>query len=264
MAKSNGRSAFTLIELLVVIAIIGILVGILLPAVQQAREAARRMSCQNNLHQIGIALHNYHDTQRRLPPGCLQWRPWGGSPQLKNFAWSALLLPFLEQQNLGQLIDYNFPFDHPNNDRAANYRIAIYQCPSVPERTQVRGRSDYGGVFGQRITTHSNTNNGVFVYDRAFHFRDITDGLTATLCVAEDALGPDAEWINGSNVFEQSGGINDPTSWIGDNEIRSKHPGGAMGLFCCGRVRFLSDSIDQQVLAAMITRGDGDRYDDPE
>ncbi len=256
----HPSSGMSLLELLVVIAIVGLLIALLLPAVQNARESARRVQCQNNLHQIGIAFQNYHDAVNTLPPGCLQWRPFGGSPNLKNFAWSALLLPFVEKAQLQQRIDFNHPFDHPINASAAGNPVLLYQCPSASQRESQRGRSDYAGLYGQRITVRNRTNNGVLIYDRCFSFRDITDGLTNTLIVAEDALGPDAEWINGSNVLEQSGAINDRNGWIGDNEIRSRHPGGAMALYSCGRVRFLTDQLEPNVLAAMITRADGDLF----
>jgi prepilin-type N-terminal cleavage/methylation domain-containing protein len=254
MARRWRASGMTLVELLVVIAIIGVMVALLLPAVQYAREAVRRASCQNNLHQIGIALHNYHGCHRSLPPGCLQWRPWNGPATRKNFAWSALLLPFLEQANLNQAIDYHVAFDHPRNASVAAMRLSAYTCPSVPDRPSARGRSDYAGIFGQRITIQSRTDNGLFIHERSIRFSDIADGLTQTMAVAEDAFGQDAEWINGNNILEQSGGINDPKSWIGDDEIRGRHGGGAMVLFGCGRAEFLSDSIDPVVLAAMITR----------
>ncbi len=252
-----------MLELLVVIGIIGLLASLTLPAIQQAREAARRATCQSNLRQIGIALAQYHTSLGTLPPGCLEWRPWRGSPRLKNFAWSALLLPYVEQSNLSNTIDFDFPYDHPRNASAAIVDLPLYLCPTARTRTQAReGRSDYGGLFGQRITARSNTNNGVFVFDETFRFQDILDGLTNTLAVAEDTQSVDAQWINGRNIFEQSGGVNDPKAWIGDNEIRSHHIGGAMSLFCCGRVAFLSNSIDRTALASLITRAGGEHNDE--
>ena len=248
------RRAITLIELLVVTSIIGVVVSLLLPAVQFVREAARKTQCQNNLRQIGLALQNYHASNATLPPGCLQWRPFRGDPQLKNFAWSAMILPYMESQNLHRLINFDYPFDHPKNEIAGKTEVSTYQCPSVPPRVMTRGRTDYCGLYGQRLTTRTNTDNGVFIYNRSINYAAITDGLTNTMAVSEDTGGSDAEWINGNNVFEQSGGINDPKSWIGDDEIRSKHATGAMSLFCCGRVQFLSNSTDIKVLAAYITR----------
>lgn len=255
------RRGFTIVELMVVIAIVGILVALLMPAVQAARESARRMQCQNHLRQVGLALHNYHAAHRTLPPGCLQWRPFRGNPRLKNFAWSALILPHLEATNVQQLVNFDYPFDHPLNAVARKTNVETYLCPSVPMPSEKSGKTDYGGIYGQRINTRVNTDNGVFLYDRKISHREILDGLTQTMMVAEDTGGPDAEWINGSNIFEQAGGINDPTAWVMDNEIRSHHRSGAMVLFSCGRTFFASDSTSRSVLAAMITRDWGDVWD---
>jgi hypothetical protein len=245
------------VELLVVIAIIGVLVGLLLPAVQAAREAARKVQCKNNLRQIGIGLHHYHDALHSLPTGCIEWRGWGGPRTKRQFAWSALLLPFLEQANLHQQIDFGKPFDAPENAAAAARRLPVYICPSAIQREMRRGPTHYGGLFGETLVDAPRT-DGVFLYDRSITFRDVRDGLSNTLAVSEDVGGPDGEWINGNNVFVQSGGINDPQAWVGDNEIRSQHTGGAMLLFTDSHVRFLSESIDLQLLGSLITRASGE------
>ncbi|MFO1066443.1 MAG: DUF1559 domain-containing protein [Pirellulales bacterium] len=260
-AKTSPVSfGFTLVELLVVIAIIGILVGLLLPAVQAARETARRTQCGNNLHQIGIALQNYHGAHKTLPPGCLEWRKPGGPASLKQFAWSAMILPYLEQEPLYETIDFHVPFDDSKNAVPASVKLSVYLCPSaISAPPGGRGKTDYGGLYGQKITVRTNTNNGVFIYDKAIKFDLIRDGLSQTICVAEDTRGPDAEWINGLNVFEQSGGVNDSNAWIGDNEIRSDHYGGAMVLYTDGRVELLENSTDKKIVAALITRNLRDR-----
>lgn len=260
VASTNSRyrkPAFTLVELLVVIAIIAILVGLLLPAVQAAREAARKASCKNNLHQIGIALHNYHDSHRTLPTGCIEWRGFKSPSTNRQFAWSALLLPFLEQQNLHAQIDFRVPFDASINAPAAATRLSVYECPSADNRQLVRGQTDYGGLYGESMVDRDSS-DGMFLYDRSIAFRDVTDGLSNTLAVSEDVGGPDSEWINGRNVFVQSGGINDPNAWIGDNEIRSRHGPGAMVLFVDGRTIFMTQSIDVKVLGSLITRAKGE------
>ncbi|MGI9472685.1 MAG: DUF1559 domain-containing protein, partial [Rubripirellula sp.] len=149
---TEHRCAFTLLELLVVIAIISVLVGVLLPAVQAAREAARRMQCQNNLHQIGIAMHNYHAAFRKFPPGGIEVRP--EVPNGKQLAWSAFVLPFLEQSAAYVRVDFDYSFDDPVNEEAAAVPVETYLCPSTPRSTPLmRGMAatDYGGIYGERI-----------------------------------------------------------------------------------------------------------------
>src|ERR1700722_831199 len=125
VASANGRG-FTLIELLVVIAIIGILIALLLPAIQAARESARRSQCSNNLKQIGIGMHNYHDTHRVLPFGC--GAPDAVTPQTGT--WAALLLPFIEQQTVYALFNFKLAMNDPGNAAAVASLVDTYVCPS--------------------------------------------------------------------------------------------------------------------------------------
>ncbi|MEM6364022.1 MAG: DUF1559 domain-containing protein [Planctomycetota bacterium] len=254
---STTPKAFTLIELLVVISIMGVLVALLLPAVQSVREAARKTNCKNNLRQIGIALHSYHDIHHSLPTGCIEWRGWNSPPTHRQFAWSAMLLPFIEQENLHEQIAWSLPFDAPENRPAGETMVSPYVCPSETTDSTTPGHITYGGIFGERIL-HSTPDDGIFLYERPIRFRDIRDGLTSTLAVAEDVGGPDKQWINGRNVFVVAHGINDPTAWVGDNEIRSRHGGGAMVLFADARTVFLSESTDRQLLGRWITRSGGE------
>src|SRR6056297_544562 len=132
MVRSGRRRAgFTLIELLVVIAIIAILVALLLPAVQQAREAARRSSCKNNLKQLGLALHNYHDTHGMFP---INWGTgYDGTTNPTSsvqFSWMTYILPYIEESALYDTINFNEALDDPNNNAAASTVIDTYLCPS--------------------------------------------------------------------------------------------------------------------------------------
>lgn len=244
---------FTLVELLVVIAIIGILLGLLLPAVQFAREAARQTTCRNHQHQIGLALHAYHNAHRALPIGCLEWRAWGAPKARKNLAWSAMLLPFIEQQALYDKVDFDYAYDHAVNADAAKTRVDVYVCPTAIPKNGPRGEISYGGMFGELLVDRR-SDDGMFLYDQTMRFRDCLDGLSSTIATGEDVLGPESQWINGGNVFVQSHPINDRSVWIGDNEIRSLHPAGAMVLFLDGSVHLLNQSIDKRLLGQLITR----------
>lgn len=257
------RSGFTLVELLVVLAIIGILISLLLPAVQAVRETARRMQCQNHLHQIGIALHNYHAAHRMFPPGGLEVRPqWRRGKQL---AWSAFVLPFLEESATYERIDFNYAFDHPVNADVAATTIETYLCPSTPRLSTLqrgRGATDYGGIYGERIVSTNDPPRGVMIHERAIRFRDITDGTARTLVVSEDADFPDGQWINAWNLFDQAFSINRAPKF--ENDIRSMHPQGANGLFADGSVSFLNENIDLELLASLCTRNGGESLPDLE
>lgn len=280
LSRPTHCRGFTLVELLVVIAIIGILVALLMPAVQAAREGARRMSCSNNLHQIGLALHNYHQTHRTFPPGTIEYRnahrvvsrnPNAGL----NFAWSALILPFLEQSAVLNEIDYAYPFDAPENAEIAAQTLPVYLCPTVPdgyELRQGRGPCHYGGISGKQkpsllgtllydVPTSSNGRLTGVKPARAVRAADILDGLTNTIMVAEDSMNQDGQWISGGNVMEVAYTVNDPAVAVFDNEIRSYHPGGANSINADGSVRFLAETMTREIVAALSTRANGEVVD---
>jgi prepilin-type N-terminal cleavage/methylation domain-containing protein/prepilin-type processing-associated H-X9-DG protein len=249
---------FTLVELLVVIAIIGILIALLLPAVQMAREAARRASCLNNLRQMGIGLHNYHDALRCFPPGGIEPRSML-HPHGRQIAWSALLLPYVEQEPLYERLDTGKAFDAPENAQAAATVLSVYVCPSVPGGDQLqsgRGPCRYGGIYGERITSPNSPPKGVMLYDRAISISKIRDGTSQTLVISEDCDFSDGQWINARNVFDQAFAINQAPAF--ENDIRSKHPGGANGVFGDGSARFLAETMDLKTLAAICTRAGGE------
>lgn len=185
-AYFRPRSAFTLVELLVVIAIIGILVGLLLPAVQAAREAARRMQCSNNLKQLDLAFHNYHDTHKKFPLN-FAWRSvpggGGGGPAIANTgkSWLQMILPQMEQSNMFNRIDFSAGLqgDTPNvvqNREIANTVVSSFLCPSDPENGDGRlgGRSDVNvnppgtwGVTNYKASCGSNWAWGTFAWNNA-------------------------------------------------------------------------------------------------
>ena len=252
---------FTLVELLVVIAIIGILISLLLPAVQAAREAARRMSCCNNLRQIGIGMHNYHNTFRTFPTGCTEDQlhyGWTG----RQLAWSVFLLPFIEQDTVYDMLDLNTPFNSTANVEGAAQVLPVYICPSNPRtemHVQQRAVCDYGGIYDAILVPVSSPHSpsGMMLRDHSISISEITDGTSTTLIVAEDGRSNDMQWINGKNIFRQKYTINNAPP--GENEICSMHSGGgAHGLFCDGSVRFLGEEMEPETLAAICTRNYGE------
>lgn len=204
------RSGFTLIELLVVIAIIAILVALLLPAVQQAREAARRSSCKNNLKQIGVALHNYHDTFKVFPPGSINGQypdsdTDGNAWDEGQWGWAAHLLPFVEQGTLYDACEIN----NPTNDlddfegNAGQTVVSTYRCPSdtAPDVNTERssdGTSNYVAMLGPEALYHDsnteprsryagNDRDGIAWVNSKVRMRDITDGTSNTIIIGERA-----------------------------------------------------------------------------
>src|SRR5262249_4759126 len=215
------RRGFTLIELLVVIAIIAVLIGLLVPAVQQVREAAQRTACRNNLHQIGLALHLYHDTSKCFPPGYLYVpppkraaghsghdqkpdRPPPASftvPNGPGWGWAAYLLPYIEQDPLDRSIDHNLPVESITMTAARSTLLRVYTCPSDRQTgvftvytNQNQALADtatnsYAACFGDNITMtrDPDTSDGVFCRNSAIRLADITDGSRSTFAVGERA-----------------------------------------------------------------------------
>lgn len=195
-ATHHDKTGFTLIELLVVIGVIALLVALLLPAVQAAREAARRTQCLNNLKQIGLALHNYHDQHRTLPPASI--RPAGFEDNGRDHprgTWTISILPGLEQSALYQTIDTRVDTTAPENLAVAT-PVSVFLCPSdtggelfepILGTFYARGNyaANYGAAsWGQRFW-EDRRYRGVMGQNAGLRFADITDGLSNTVCVAE-------------------------------------------------------------------------------
>ncbi len=259
-----AQRGFTMVELLVVIAILGVLIALLLPAVQAARESARRTSCGNNQHQIGLALLAFHDDHQAFPQGGVEVRslrsPTGQLlyPNGLQLAWSAYILAYLDEKGLDRQLNLSKAFDSPANDQAGAQVIPVFLCPSQTFTSNLvsgLGRTDYGGIYGQRIIGNDNPPNGCMIYDFPIRIIDITDGTAYTMIVSEDTH-TDSQWINALNVFDVSCAIN--TAPPIENDIVSNHLGGANTLFADGAVHFLSDNLDTTVLAALVTRNGGE------
>jgi prepilin-type N-terminal cleavage/methylation domain-containing protein/prepilin-type processing-associated H-X9-DG protein len=194
------RSAFTLVELLVVIAIIGVLIGLLLPAVQKVREAANRIQCSNNLKQLGVAAHHYHDVRKHFPTGLHMGVNMGGGRWAGGTSWMVELLPYIEQDNLYNQWDYN---DFRNNvaggvNSTTAQIIQIDRCPSdqlndrmyyhgaIPEAWGYFGLGSYGGNAGRRSYPPKQvTRDGIFAQDSSVSLADIRDGSSNTLLFGE-------------------------------------------------------------------------------
>ncbi len=254
-----NRQGFTLVELLVVIGIITVVLAFTLPAIQEARESARRVNCANHLRQIGIALNHYHSVMNAYPVGCVEWR--GPNPENRQLAWSAFLLPYIEQHGLFDNLNLQLPFDDPANAMAAKRSVQLYRCPSGKRRQGPGDRAliDYGGIFGERIVSPNNPPKGVMLIDQSVRNSEIVDGLSNTLIVAEDSKSTDGEWINGNNIFDQAFAINSGPDF--ENDIRSDHRLGANACLCDGSVMFLSNSTDLKLLASFCTKAEFEIHD---
>lgn len=303
-SRLRTRRGFTLIELLVVIAIIAILIALLLPAVQQAREAARRSQCKNNMKQLGLAIHNYHDVFNRIPPGSITtisptsgvtgtWCRAGGSFQYAP--WTCLILPYIDQAPLYNILDFNVPFvDSGNNliqpNRGivdANARgLPAYQCPSDPDILLNPQYNSYMGVQGGSHNQHLATppaaihcaNSGCAPTDRA-HWTNgmMYSGSNINLGAALD--GTSNVFLLGesrySNVYWATSGKLDsctaPRNLAGAMEpinlhtgrgmqatrgFSSRHVGGAHFTMADGSVQFMSENMDIFVYQQLAQRAD--------
>jgi len=290
-----SRRAFTLVELLVVIAIIATLVGLLLPAVQSAREAARRTQCTNNLKQTGVALQNYHETRRQLPEGWLadSTSGDGDGDEGVGWGWASRILPFVEEDTTYKSIDIKTPIASASSTLLGKV-IPGFLCPSdaaglptfnigaeggacdhkAPEANPsspavIVARTNYVGMFGTNdAEEESYKGNGIFFANSRMPFRHVTDGLSKTIMVGErDSSIGGSLWIG---MFEGKCEAIVRVVAVGDHppngdpaarhfeDLMSRHAGGASVVFADGHCDFIAESIDAAVYRALCTRRGGE------
>jgi prepilin-type N-terminal cleavage/methylation domain-containing protein len=306
--RAHVCRGFTLVELLVVIAIIGVLVGLLLPAVQAAREAARRMQCQNNLKQIGLALHNYESALRVFPPSSTSgfgrgvWNWPGNGPNDRNIhlhSFASLILPYIEQANLYNLIDYNFSSLSLPNRPVASQILPFYRCPSYTgpdfsndpryvtnvgfDQFAIRNYVAMGARTIVGLSGQIPAEGIIYPGSRTRH-GEITDGTSNTVMVAETREERASVWIDGTTAAVaarwfafvpphfagESVSINKDgyfvTGGAFPNSIdqrwgpSSRHVGGANHLLGDGSVQFLSENMNALTYDALVTRNGGEVF----
>ncbi len=293
----HPRRGFTLIELLVVIAIIAVLIALLLPAVQQAREAARRTQCKNNLSQIGLALHNYLMTHQTLPPGTQN--PTGPIISVEggghHMGWITQILPFLDQTAAANKIDFNQSVYAEQNRRVRKHFIPALMCTSDPAPTRGEKEatpSSYCGIHNDYETQIDVKQNGVLFLNSSVRAMQVLDGLSNTLFVAETRIGTqsksDLGWMSGTSAT-----LRNPVIWLNQSTpdaapnyqthalperigtemanqqkatqppefvggFGSWHTGGYHTVIGDGSVRFISSNINSGVLRNMAHKSDGE------
>lgn len=272
------RAAFTLIELLVVIAIIAVLIALLLPAVQQAREAARRSQCKNNLKQVGLAMHNYHDTFRSFPPGWIAATR-GVGPDvnggLNGFGWGTMILPMMEQAAVYNQFRFELSISDntgtPSNRSLLATSLPTFRCPSdtAPVTWQLENTggtviadvasTNYLALFGLRAIEEcytlppgqTCTAEGIYYHNSRVRMADIVDGSSQTLMVGERVHDRfPSTWsgviIQGESPIERALGHADhtPNAAVHHEDFGSRHIGGTHFLMGDGSVRFISENVD--------------------
>ncbi len=265
------RAGFTLVELLVVIAIIGILIALLLPAVQAAREASRRTSCRNNLKQLGLALHHYHDTYKSFPMGTNIHR----SSSCYGLSWHVYLLPFVEEQDIYAQIN---PEAGPCGEGGVpnSTGVPIFRCPSSE---LAQGKTNYAGTAGARKLKDQHSSCGDYATDGVLYplsqtrIKHVVDGTSHTLLVGERIYGVDY-WMYGASfrkVREEEQTcmkavknvvypLNTDQRVDRENDFffGSEHSGGAQFAYADGHVGFINETINFTVYQDLSTKSGGE------
>ena len=285
--RSGTRQyGFTLVELLVVIAIIAILIGLLLPAVQQVRWAASHTVCANNLHQIGLAMHNYSEEQGSFPPA------YNGIEFNPGWGWGTFLLPYLEQKDLYQQISPNTEVFGDGSEAVqptslTQTKLTAFLCPNddisgfLNDQKRNFAKSNYRGIFGPYINNVFIPDfdyGGVLFQNSNIKTVDILDGTSNTVaigeCILDDPTGHVAAiWVgmdlDSSSIYisDVMWGIDDGTNGFnlngtGPQAFGSRHMGGVNFVFCDGSVHFIRTNVNTQVMINLCGRSDGEVVND--
>jgi prepilin-type N-terminal cleavage/methylation domain-containing protein len=301
----RSQRAYTLIEMLVCVAIIAVLISLLLPAVQVAREGARRSKCQNNLFQLGVALHSYHDVHHTFPPGYVSAIGPGGGDLGPGWGWSTMLLPFLGESNIWRQIPFEQLSRSPASSTVTQHRIEVFLCPS--DGTAIGGKfySSYVACFGRsNFATSPDHGDGIFFRNSRIRQRDIVDGALTILLGERSGNNGPADWagifdapINLAGNPRTAQRTSDRTRVLGHTglaghagssegatepellrddatgnhaarmsllrigspsicpaDFGGAHSTGSHFLFVDGTVRFVTQTIDSDIYAALATR----------
>ena len=276
---AGRRSGFTLVELLVTIAIIGVLVALVLPAVQSARASARRIQCLNQMRQLGLALHNYHDNYQAFPAGT--WVLGPASPIQSGWGWGAMILPHLDQVPLYQSIDFKIRTAVGSNLPLIGTPVSLWRCPSEISGDRLHINSDDHSPYDLASGNYCGS-GGVLDDMSATRMGDISDGTSQTLLLGERIVQSGID-----------GGLSFTSAWIGQvafddgyeyrcvphltasrqhpiNEsllesqcFGSRHTGGAHFVLCDGSARFFSQNIDANMFEALGTPSGGEVVEVP-
>ncbi len=282
---SGRRRGLTLVEFLVVIVIIVVLLTILFPAIHSSRVAARRVECQNNLRQLGVALHNYHDLHDTLPSG---WTGvTGGQPVAlggPGWGWGSQLLPYLDQWPAAQIARFDLPIGSVENQRFRELEISTFLCPDDSSETtwQHSGHkllaltlatSNYVGAFGSRGWTvesaqrvgESLDGDGVFYHNSSTRFIDVTDGLSHTVAIGERAhdilRNRYSTWVGvvpgvpeAISLVVGVGEMSPDSQTTSVRGFSSAHGRGSHFLFGDGRVQYVDGRVDGDIFGRLLSR----------
>ncbi|MEP3481661.1 MAG: DUF1559 domain-containing protein [Fuerstiella sp.] len=277
---TRRRHGFSLLELIFVAGVVCVLVTLLLPAVQQAREAARRTQCKSRVAQLNIAISSYHDAHTMFPPGCVnETGPIVSKPEGLHTSWLVQILPMMDQKNIAIR---HTPEVSVYDERHAEIRahsIPSFLCPTDihPEVTNNVAASNYAGVTGGWDVMIDSDNKGMFFLNSSVEATDIIDGSSNQIAIAEHQRidipsKVDLGWMSGTSATLRNGGtaINynaspitaSPAKWETTGGFSSSHTGGAQVGLADGSVRFISENIDIIVLQQLCDIQDG--FDTPE